>query len=63
MSLPQEYLLKNGTLHMLARDIPVDASYSLRINFATNVRLMYNRFGGFSLGYRILSRFTQDLPK
>jgi adenylate cyclase len=32
--LPQEYLLQDGAIHLLARDIPVDASYSLRMNFA-----------------------------
>lgn len=34
--LPEEYLLQDGALHLLARDIPVDASYSLRINFAAD---------------------------
>jgi adenylate cyclase len=33
MPLPQEYSLEKGTIHLLARDIPVDPSYSLRINF------------------------------
>ncbi|MFC2052634.1 CHASE2 domain-containing protein [Chloroflexota bacterium] len=33
-SLPQEYLRQEGALHLLARDIPVDTSYGLRINFA-----------------------------
>ncbi|MFC2059183.1 CHASE2 domain-containing protein [Chloroflexota bacterium] len=36
MSLPEEYLLQDGALHLLARNIPVDASYSLLINFAAN---------------------------
>jgi len=36
MPLPQEYPLENGTVHLLARDIPVDTSYSLRINFAAD---------------------------
>jgi len=36
MPLPQEYLLQGGALHLLARDIPVDASSSLRINFAVD---------------------------
>jgi len=36
MPLPQEYPLENGTVHLLARDIPVDDSYSLRINFAAD---------------------------
>ena len=34
MPLPQEYLMEDGTLHLLARDIPVDDSACLRINFA-----------------------------
>jgi len=34
LPLPQEYSLENGALYLLARDIPVDASYCLRINFA-----------------------------
>ena len=42
MPLPQEYLLENGTLNVLARDIPVDTSYCLRINFsADNKRRPY----------------------
>jgi adenylate cyclase len=36
MPLPQEYLLENGTVHLLARDIPVETSYQLRINFAAD---------------------------
>jgi adenylate cyclase len=34
MPLPEEYLLENGAVHLLARDIPVDSSYRVRINFA-----------------------------
>ncbi|OGN95921.1 MAG: hypothetical protein A2Z77_04170 [Chloroflexi bacterium RBG_13_51_36] len=36
MSLPQEYPLENGSIHLLARDIPVDALYRLRINFSAD---------------------------
>jgi len=36
MPLPQEYPLENGAVNLLARDIPVDTSYGLRINFATD---------------------------
>ena len=36
MPLPQEYSLENGTVNLLARDIPVDTSYRLRINFAAD---------------------------
>ena len=31
---PEEYLLQDSMIHLLARDIPVDSSYSLRINFS-----------------------------
>ena len=34
MPLPQEYPLEDGTIYALARDIPVEPFYSLRINFA-----------------------------
>jgi len=37
MALPQEYLLENGTVNLVARDIPVDTSYCLRINFSADV--------------------------
>jgi len=37
MPLPQEYLLQDDTIHLLARDIPVDTSYHLRVNFAADV--------------------------
>ena len=33
-SLPQEYLRQEGVLHLLDRNIPVDANYCFRINFA-----------------------------
>lgn len=36
MPLPQEYPLESGAVHLLARDIPVDNSYALRINFAAD---------------------------
>ena len=51
MPLPQEYLLKNGSVNLLARDIPVDASYSLRINFsADNERRPYVSYGDIISG-------------
>ena len=37
MTLPQEYPLENGTVYLLARDIPVDISYYLRINFSADI--------------------------
>ncbi len=46
MPLPQEYLLENGTIDLLARDIPVDSSYRLRINFsADNAYRPYVSYG------------------
>jgi len=46
MPLPQEYLLENGTVNLLARDIPVDTSYCLRINFsADNGKRPYVSYG------------------
>jgi adenylate cyclase len=44
--LPQEYPLKNGTVNLLARYIPVDTSYCLRINFAAdNEKRPYVSYG------------------
>jgi adenylate cyclase len=34
--LPQEYPLEDGAVNLLYRDVPVDASYRLRINFAAD---------------------------
>jgi adenylate cyclase len=46
MPLPQEYLLEMGTVDLLARDIPVDTSYRLRINFsADNANRPYISYG------------------
>jgi len=46
MSLPQEYPLENGAVNLLYRDIPVDASYFLRINFAAdNAERPYVSYG------------------
>ena len=46
MPLPQEYLLEDGTVDLLARDIPVDRSYRLRINFsADNAYRPYVSYG------------------
>jgi len=44
--LPQEYPLDNGTIDLLARDIPVDSSYRLRINFSgDNANRPYVSYG------------------
>ena len=51
MPLPQEYSLKNGAVNLLARDIPVDTSYRLRINFsADNARRPYISYGDIISG-------------
>ena len=51
MPLPQEYQLQNGTIYLLARDIPVDTSYQLRINFATeNQNRPYVSYGDIISG-------------
>ncbi|MFO7996326.1 MAG: adenylate/guanylate cyclase domain-containing protein [Dehalococcoidia bacterium] len=36
MPLPQEYAIQDGAVNLLARDIPVDDSYFLRINFSAD---------------------------
>jgi adenylate cyclase len=36
LTLPQEYPLQNGSVNLLARDVPVDDSYYLRINFSAD---------------------------
>jgi len=36
MALPQEYVLQDGALDLLGRDVPVDVLYRLRINFAAD---------------------------
>jgi len=38
LTLPQEYSLENGTVNLLLRDIPVDTSYYLRIDFSADFR-------------------------
>ena len=51
MPLPQEYPLENGAVHLLARDIPVDTSYCLRINFAAdNGKRPYVSYGNVISG-------------
>jgi len=34
MPLPSDYIVKDGALYLLARDIPVGSSYNLRLNFS-----------------------------
>jgi adenylate cyclase len=51
MPLPQKYTLENGAVNLLARDIPVDTSYRLRINFsADNERRPYVSYGDIISG-------------
>jgi adenylate cyclase len=59
MPLPQEYPLQNGAVNLLARDIPVDSSYFLRINFAAdNDERPYVSYGDIISG-----NFDQSLVK
>jgi adenylate cyclase len=59
MPLPQEYPLENGAVNLLARDIPVDTSYFLRINFAAdNDERPYVSYGDIISG-----NFDQSLVK
>ena len=51
MPLPQEYPLENGVVNLLYRDIPVDTSYNLRINFgADNGQRPYVSYGDIISG-------------
>jgi adenylate cyclase len=59
MPLPQEYPLQNGAVNLLARDIPVDTSYFLRINFAAD----NNQRPYVSYGDVISGNFEQSLVK
>jgi adenylate cyclase len=36
LPLPQDYPLQNGSVYLVMRDVPVDSSYNLRINFGTD---------------------------
>jgi adenylate cyclase len=36
LPLPQDYPLKNGSVYLVMRDVPVDNSYNLRVNFGAN---------------------------
>jgi adenylate cyclase len=55
--LPQEYPLENGAVNLLARDIPVDTSYRLRINFAAD----NNQRSYVSYGDVISGNFDQSI--
>ena len=57
MTLPQEYPLENGAVDLLARDIPVDPSYRLRINFSAD----YAERPYVSYGDVISGNFDQSL--
>jgi adenylate cyclase len=51
MALPQEYPLENSSVHLLGRDIPVDTSYYLRINFSADIgRRPYIPYGDIISG-------------
>jgi adenylate cyclase len=59
MPLPQEYPLQNGAVNLLERDVPVDTSYFLRINFAAD----NNERPYVSYGDVISGNFDQSLVK
>jgi len=59
MPLSQQYSTKDHKLQLLARNIPVDSSYSLRINFGINV----NDFNYISYGDVISDKFDHSLVK
>jgi adenylate cyclase len=51
MTLPQEYPLENGSVYLVGRNVPVDASYNLRINFgADNGQRPYVSYGDIISG-------------
>ncbi|MFC1986576.1 CHASE2 domain-containing protein [Chloroflexota bacterium] len=59
MPLPDEYSIENGKLSLLARDIPVDDSYSLRVNFTSrNEDRPYISYGNI-----IINDFDASLVK
>jgi len=59
LPLPQEYVLQDGALDLLARDVPVDSSYRLRINFsADNEQRPYVSYGDVISG-----NFNQSLVR
>jgi adenylate cyclase len=58
-SLPQEYAVQNNRLHLLDRDIPVDASSSLRINFTSTD----DSYTTLSYGDVITGNFDPSLVK
>jgi adenylate cyclase len=46
MDLPQEYPLENGNVYLVMRNVPVDSSYNLRVNFAAdNTQRPYVSYG------------------
>jgi adenylate cyclase len=59
MPLPQEYLIRDGTINLVARDVPVDTSYCLRINFAAD----NNKRPYVSYGDVISGNFDTSLVK
>jgi adenylate cyclase len=58
-SPPQEYPLEDGAVYLLSRDIPVDTSYGLRINFAAD----YAQRPYVSYGDIISGDFDQSIVK
>lgn len=56
---PEEYLLQGNKLHLLDRDIPVDASGSLRINFTSGTE----SYSQLSYGDVIAGNFDSSVVK
>jgi adenylate cyclase len=51
LPLPQEYLLENGSVYLVMRNVPVDDSYRLRVNFsADNNQRQYVSYGDIISG-------------
>jgi adenylate cyclase len=51
MPLPDSYEIRDGAVYLLARDIPVDASYRLRLNFSgENASRAYLSYGSVISG-------------
>ena len=51
LGLPQDYPLEDGSVYLVMRDVPVDGSYNLRVNFsADNAQRPYVSYGDIISG-------------
>jgi adenylate cyclase len=51
LPLPQDYSLENGSVYLVMRDVPVDTSYDMRVNFgADNGQRPYISYGDIISG-------------